>query len=266
MGASPIFLKKVKPLKTGKSLLQLDFLQPIHPKSGERRQLILHLLERGPNRITAVVDDHPRRQSCILSPLDEPWLNDWCGDLRARRPTWSMALVMDGQQFGGADLDEVLRQLFGEREEEILKGALPTSFNGEQAAAPSRTETVPFSLELPPFESWLAARGYVPQAMEQKWFIHRSGDDRMHFRRSWTGHLVYDVAISWSGPRMTFGDVIISRDPDQWGVTDVAYDLRVLRFLIDGVLLGLPLDFPLETGTDNPLQAWALAGSQAGVT
>lgn len=266
MGASPILLKRVKPLKTGKGLIQLDFLQPMHPRTGERRQFTLKLLERGSNRIVGVVDDHPRHQSCVLSPLDETWLNDWCGDLRQRRPTWSMALLINGQQFGGAELEDVVRQLFGERDEEILSGALPNSFRSEQTGTPARTTTSPFSLELQPFESWLAARGFVPQAMEQKWFIHRSGDDRMHFRRSWTGHLVYDVAISWSGPRMTLGNVIISRDADDWGVTDLDYDLRLLRFLIDGILLGLPVNFPLETETNNPLQPWALAGSQAGVT
>lgn len=265
MGASPIFLKEVRPLKTGKSLLHLDFLQPIHPRSGIRRQFTLQILERGFNRITGVVDDHPRRQSCILSPLDEPWLNDWCGDLRARRPTWSMALLMDGQQFGGADLDEVMRQLFGEREEEILNGALPSSFGGEQTRAPSRTETVPFSLTLPPFESWLAARGFVPQAMEQKWFIHRNGDDRMHFRRSWTGNLVYDVAISWTGQQITFGDFEASREPGYYDSTDPDYDVAVLSFLIRGILLGLPVSFPSDPNEPEDLvHAWAAAGSQAG--
>lgn len=266
MGASPILLKKVNPLKTGNGLLQLEFLQPIHPRSGERRQLILQLLERRSNRITAVVHNHPRGQSCILSPLDEVWLNDWCGDLRARRPTWSMALVMDGQQFGGADLDDVLSQLFGKWDEEILEGALPSSFSGGQARAPSRTETVPFSLELPPFESWLAARGFVPQAMEQKWFIHRSGDDRMHFRRSWTGHLVYDVALSWTGQQMEFGDFEASREAGYYNSTDPAYDVAVLSFLIHGILLGLPVSFPSDASVpQGTLHAWAAAGSQAGV-
>lgn len=267
MGASPVLLKKVRPLKSGKGLLQLDFLQPIHPRSGERRQMTLQVLERGPDRITAVVDDHPRRQSCIISSLDELWLNDWCGDLRARRPTWSMALLMDGQQCGGADLDDVLRQLFGRRDEEILRGALPSSFGGEEPRAPSRTESVQFSLELPPFESWLAARGFVPQAMEQKWFIHRSGDDRMHFRRSWTGNLVYDVAISWTGQQIMFGNFEASREPGYCNSSDPDYDIAVLSFLIRGILLGLPVPFPSDPNdSDGALHAWAAAGSHAGVT
>jgi hypothetical protein len=43
----------------------------------------------------------------------------------------------------------------------------------------------------------------------------------------------------------------VSRDPSQYKGTDVDYDRKLLRFLIDAFLLHLPAVFPMPAGVES---------------
>ncbi|MFN7022656.1 MAG: hypothetical protein ACK4WH_15220, partial [Phycisphaerales bacterium] len=85
--------------------------------------------------------------------------------------------------------------------------------------------------------SWMIARGFVPIAMEEKWFVYME-NGRLLFRRSWTGNLIYDVEATWRGDQLYLGLVRVNRDAEQYGETDDDYDRRLLTYLIAAVLLG----------------------------
>jgi hypothetical protein len=108
----------------------------------------------------------------------------------------------------------------------------------------------------------MIARGFVPTAMEEKWFIYMEAD-RLLFRRSWTGFLIYDVETTWRGDQLQLGEVRVNRDPEQYKETDTDYDHQLLSYLIAVVLLGEHAPFPNRPGTSPEqaaVQAWSLAG------
>lgn len=80
-------------------------------------------------------------------------------------------------------------------------------------------------------------RGFYPTVMEQKWFLYFTGD-RLRMHRSWTGILIYDVGLAFDpngGAYVT--DVIVNRDPEEYGNTDDDEDLKLLEEIIRHHLL-----------------------------
>lgn len=82
------------------------------------------------------------------------------------------------------------------------------------------------------------SRGLVPASMDDHWFVfEENGVVSIH--RSWTGIAVYRVGFERAGDRYRAVEALVNRDPDQMTTApDPAAELRQLRFLLDGVLLG----------------------------
>lgn len=86
-------------------------------------------------------------------------------------------------------------------------------------------------------------QGLIPEVMEEKWFIyHASG--WLHFHRSWTGFCIYQVQFQERDSGYTVELILVSRDVDQYRESSDAYDLKLLRYLIDCLLLGKEVEFP----------------------
>lgn len=86
-------------------------------------------------------------------------------------------------------------------------------------------------------------QGLIPEVMEEKWFIyHASG--WLHFHRSWTGFCIYQVQLQERDSGYTVEQILVSRDVDQYRKSSDAYDLKLLRYLIDYLLLGKEVEFP----------------------
>jgi hypothetical protein len=108
--------------------------------------------------------------------------------------------------------------------------------------------------------------GHLPEDMDDKWFIYREGG-RLLFHRSWTGSCVYSAAIEESSSGGRIGEVLVNRDPEQYRETDDRYDARLLRFLIERILLNRNAPFPSRpdaTASAPPgLYQHAVAGTGA---
>ena len=70
--------------------------------------------------------------------------------------------------------------------------------------------------------------GYVPQAMEEKWFWFMEGDT-LFAHRSWTGYCIYRVEFRADGDHA----VTVNRDPGQYTGSDAAEDAETLRKLLE---------------------------------
>ena len=90
-------------------------------------------------------------------------------------------------------------------------------------------------------------RGFIPQAMEQKWFIFFERN-RLHIHRSWTGFCIYRVQFGRKNSSYVISRAESNRDPKQYCETDDAYDAKVLAYCIDVGLLGRAAKFPSKTG------------------
>lgn len=78
--------------------------------------------------------------------------------------------------------------------------------------------------------------GLVPREMEDKWFICVH-DGWLLFHRSWTGACIYGLRLDGSPAGVRVVDSWVNRDPNQYKGTDIEYDRKLLRFLIDAFLL-----------------------------
>lgn len=97
-------------------------------------------------------------------------------------------------------------------------------------------------------------RGFFPTVMEQKWFIYLSGNSlRLH--RSWTGSLIYDVALEWlrDGGALV-KQIVVNRDPRTYSNTDDFEDLTLFEKIIQWHLLE-PLEEPEVDGIVKALEA-----------
>lgn len=90
--------------------------------------------------------------------------------------------------------------------------------------------------------------GLIPRQMEDKWFICFHEGWLLLFR-SWTGACVYGLRLDGSPAGVRVVDSWANRDPNQYKCTDIEYDRKVVRFLIDAFLLRRSgCVFPMPSG------------------
>ena len=109
---------------------------------------------------------------------------------------------------------------------------------------PESISAFDLDFDLGPDELERVSMGFVPEVMEDKWFIYRDGD-RLLFHRSWTGSCVYSASIEEHEHGGRIGRVLVNRDAGQYRETDDRYDAQLLRFLIEAILLERNIPFPI---------------------
>jgi len=103
--------------------------------------------------------------------------------------------------------------------------------------------------------------GLIPEQMEDKWFIFVE-NDVIHFHRSWTGFCIYRVEIGRIGDQIVLRNGLVNRDPEQYENTDLDWDIDLLCFLIDRLLLDKDVPFPSmgPDRTQHPLFTHHMVG------
>ncbi|MBO9711936.1 hypothetical protein [Sphingomonas sp.] len=118
-------------------------------------------------------------------------------------------------------------------------------------------KTLPFG-ELVPIDwrrSFTAAErvrletGLVPEAMEDKWFIYWDAPS-LFLHRSWTGLGVFRVDLAPVGDGAEVVAAWRMADPP---AEDLAYEARLLDFLIANLLLREGKPFPKPEGLSEPM-------------
>jgi hypothetical protein len=90
--------------------------------------------------------------------------------------------------------------------------------------------------------------GFVPVAMEDKWFMFFE-EPWLYIHRSWTGSCIYGVRFESSQSGVTEVEAWVSRDANQYREARSDDDRTLLKFLIDALLLGKNVAFPVPTNT-----------------
>ena len=93
---------------------------------------------------------------------------------------------------------------------------------------PARRETFVLSRSFSEDEMAALRRGFVPQAMEDKWFWYMEGST-LWAHRSWSGFCIYRIDFREDGRHV----VTVNRDPEQYGCTDIGEDTETLNKLLD---------------------------------
>ena len=115
---------------------------------------------------------------------------------------------------------------------------------------PQQREPLDFAAVFDDAGTELLVLGLVPREMEDKWFIYFE-QGWLFLHRSWTGACIYGVQLERSPEGARVVDSWVSRDPTQYKGTDLYYDRKLLRFLIDALLLRRPAVFPLPAGVEG---------------
>jgi hypothetical protein len=141
-----------------------------------------------------------------------------------------------------------------------------------RAANRSGWETKPMSdkrahiavdLHYVPEEMTLIRRGFIPDVMEDKWFIFFE-NQMLHFHRSWTGYEVLRGHFLSLGDEYVVREIVACRDLELYRNVDDDYDIAQFQFLIDLLLLSdasaLDKWHPGGSGPTGALTMWSVAG------
>ena len=109
---------------------------------------------------------------------------------------------------------------------------------------PDKSAQLPYARQFSFEEYEQISLGLNPRQMEDKWFIFLE-DDWLYLHRSWTGMCVYKVQLQQKEGKYIVTDALVNRDPEQYPVTDVNYDAAILNFLVENLLLGKHIPFPV---------------------
>lgn len=126
---------------------------------------------------------------------------------------------------------------------------------------PEKRADIPLDYEYTPEERKRIVRGFIPEQMEDKWFVVYE-DHKLFFYRSWTGFCIYIAHFKDDGTVFRATRVEANRLASQYGEKDDERDRKLVSYLIDVLLLHKPAEFPgrFLSQEKNALEAWGLAG------
>ncbi len=104
---------------------------------------------------------------------------------------------------------------------------------------PARRQDLGYSGTFTVNEAEALKRGFIPQEMEDKWFICFH-DGWLLFYRSWTGYGIYGLRLNATPEGIHVIESWVNRDPEQYRGTDVEEDRKLVRHLICELLLLRP--------------------------
>ena len=93
---------------------------------------------------------------------------------------------------------------------------------------PKQYETFVLNRSFSEKEMAVLRYGHIPQAMEDKWFWYMEGST-LWVHRSWTGYCIYRIDFKEDNHHL----VMVNRDPEQYGCTDIEEDIESLNNLLD---------------------------------
>ncbi len=141
-----------------------------------------------------------------------------------------------------------------------MKAAQQSDWNTKEF--PTAIHELPFDRVFTHDEMPLLQLGLIPEQMEDKWFIYHDSDT-LHFHRSWTGHKIFEVSLSPAGNGIQVKKVLVNRDPAEYTQPDDQYNVSLLHYLIDRLLLNkdIPFTTPASIEPDKqPFYQHAVVG------
>ncbi|ETR68851.1 MAG: hypothetical protein OMM_10113 [Candidatus Magnetoglobus multicellularis str. Araruama] len=93
---SPIYLKSVKPLKTGKGLIKIDFINVFYAEGVQNFSLQLKVLKRAENYLVSeiIYNANETSERCaVISHIEFEWVKRFCPELWYNRPPSSCSSI-----------------------------------------------------------------------------------------------------------------------------------------------------------------------------
>lgn len=90
-------------------------------------------------------------------------------------------------------------------------------------------------------------RGYLPRSSEDVWVIFPHAG-WIYFNRRRTGTCIYKLKLTKEGEHYAAERIIVNRDPQQYRSEDDEYDVSMVGYLVDTLLLGRFAPLPTPKG------------------
>jgi hypothetical protein len=87
------------------------------------------------------------------------------------------------------------------------------------------------------------SQGFVPQSPADKWFIYLEGE-WLYCHRSASGSCIFQLKILPDEESYTADMLLVNQDPRQYRSLSDEYDVALVSYLIDAILLGRFAPFP----------------------
>lgn len=94
---------------------------------------------------------------------------------------------------------------------------------------PKQNENFKIDITLNKQEFELLQNGWIPEEMEDKWFMYFE-DNKLYIHRSWTGYCIYIVSFS---DNYKVKNIIVNRDTKEYLCTDIEKDKLMAEILIN---------------------------------
>jgi hypothetical protein len=142
---------------------------------------------------------------------------------------------------------------------EAMKPAEPSDWKTKPL--PKKRVVIPLDRFFSAAEMLKIRLGLRPEQMEDKWFIYWK-DEALFFHRSWTGICMYVLRFKAEGDSARLIQAEVNRDPEQYLNVDDQYDVDLIYYLIDVLLLNRAADFPVNPASrlEGTLQNWSSVG------
>lgn len=101
---------------------------------------------------------------------------------------------------------------------------------------PDQKEELKFILSYSNSEYKQIKNGFIPEDMEDKWFIYYK-DNWLYFHRSWTGNLIYWIRFERKEDRVHVVESWTNKDPQQYNSLGPTFDQNMIETLVQSFLL-----------------------------
>lgn len=91
------------------------------------------------------------------------------------------------------------------------------------------------------------SQGLIPQSANDKWFIYLE-DEWLHFHRSASGSCIFMFNIVLQENHYAAKTLLVNGDPKQFNSENDEYNVNLVAYLIDSLLLGRFTPFPQMKG------------------
>lgn len=118
----------------------------------------------------------------------------------------------------------------------IVKMKKATSKDWKTKPLPKKRSLIPADRQFTSGEMDRIKRGFIPMAMEEKWFVFFKRN-RLYFHRSWTGYCVFVAHFKRRQDGYVLHLIEANRNRRQYTAQDDAYDAKLVSNIIDNFLL-----------------------------
>ena len=131
---------------------------------------------------------------------------------------WEMGAGNSGKRFNGEDPIP-------------LKTEVATKDSWNIKPMPDSHVIIPMDETITSEALRIVERGHIPDAMEDHWFMYCE-DNTIRYYRSWSGICIYVAKYEDDGTECRITELMVNRDPDQYGSTDNDHDKALFMALL----------------------------------